>query len=320
MKKIKLKGTELLVSNICFGTGNFKERLSRDEAFTLLDCYLSAGGNFIDTANVYCRWLPDTANCAEQFLGEWLRRSGRRDQVVLATKGGHPDLRTGENRVNRQNLERELDESLQTMGVDYVDFYWLHRDNTALPMEEVIDLAERFVQAGKVRWYGASNFTLSRMKEALAWQQSHPGRGFRALSNQWSLAYPNPGYKLNGDQSLEGVDAEYYRWLCAQELPLIPYSSTAGGFYGKLGNHPLSETLERGYVNSRNLEIGELLKKLAEKYHASPVALSLAILMNQTFQVIPVTAASTPGQLEEILQAGELELEAADVEQLNQYL
>ena len=90
MKHVTIQGTELSVSNICYGTGNFKERLSKEAAFEMLDCYLSLDGNFIDTANVYCRWLPDTANCAEQFLGEWFRRTGNRKHVCLATKAGIP--------------------------------------------------------------------------------------------------------------------------------------------------------------------------------------------------------------------------------------
>ncbi len=317
MKKIQLKDTGLSLSNICLGTANFKERLDRDSAFHLLDYYTDMGGNFIDTANIYGRWLPDAENSSERFIGEWLRRHGRREDICLATKGGHPDLQTGENRVNQVDLAEELDNSLSTLGVEYVDLYWFHRDNPLLPIEEVISIGEAFVRQGKVRYFGASNFTLPRMRQAIQWQETHPSRGFVALSNQWSLAYPNPGYKLNGDQTLESVDATYYRWLRESGFPLIPYSATAGGFFGKAVAGSLSPALEKAYGNQRNLELTGILSNMADKYQASPFVLSLAILLQQNFQVIPVTAASDTNQLAESMQASELRLSDEDIALLN---
>lgn len=319
MKRIQLKNTGLSLSSLCLGTANFKERLNRDNALNLLDFYSDMGGNFIDTANIYGRWLPDAENSSERFIGEWLRRRGRREDICLATKGGHPDLQTGENRVNKVDLAEELDNSLSTLGVEYVDLYWLHRDNPLLPIEEVISIGDAFVRQGKVRYFGASNFTLPRMRQAIQWQETHPGRGFVALSNQWSLAYPNPGYKLNGDQTLEGVDATYYRWLRESGFPLIPYSATAGGFFGKAATGSLSPALEKAYGNQRNLELTGILWNMADKYQASPFALSLAILLQQDFQVIPVTAASDTNQLTESMKASELRLSDEDIALLNRF-
>ncbi|MEN6562926.1 MAG: aldo/keto reductase [Christensenella sp.] len=319
MKRIQLKNTGLSLSNICLGTANFKERLSRDSALNLLDYYLDMGGNFIDTANIYGRWLPDAENSSEQFIGEWLRRRGRRENICLATKGGHPNLQTGEGRVNRAHLTEELDNSLSTLGVEYIDLYWFHRDNTLMPIEEIIAIGEEFVRQGKVRYFGASNFTLARMQQAIQWQQAHPCRGFVALSNQWSLAYPNPGYKLNGDQTLEGVDAAYYRWLLESEFPLIPYSATAGGFFGKAAMGSLNPAMEKAYGNTRNQELTGILLNMAEHYHTTPLTLSLAILLQQNFQVIPVTAVSDTNQLAESMKASELRLSGDDIALLNRF-
>lgn len=320
MKRIQLKNTDLSLSNICLGTANFKERLDRKSAFELMDYYVDLGGNFIDTANVYGRWLPDTENISEQFLGEWFRQSGARGKVCLATKGGHPGLQTGENRVNLESLSRELDNSLSTMRVETIDFYWFHRDNRALPVEEIIAIGEGFVKQGKVRYFGASNFTLPRMQQAMEWQKTHENRGFAALSNQWSLAYPNPDYKLNGDRTLEGVDATYYRWIRETNLPLIPYSATASGFFAKASAGTLSPALEQAYGNSRNRTLQKILVSLSEKYHTTPLILSLAVLLHQDFQVIPVTAASSKSQLKETLAASEFRLFDDDVALLNRFL
>lgn len=319
MDKYRFADTDLEVTRIVMGTGNFKEKLDKKSAFRVLDTYLDAGGNFLDTANVYCRWLPDTENCAEQFLGEWFRRTWNRGKVVLATKAGHPHVRTGKWRVDAEHLRQDLEESLLTMDVDHVDMFWFHRDNTDKPIEELIDIGETFVKEGKTRYYGASNFTLPRMKEALAYKEK-TGKGFTALSNQWSLAYPNPGYKLNGDMSLEGIDSEYYRWLCETGFTLVPYSATAGGFFNKALTGRLSDVLKGGYVNERNMDLAYTLETMAEKYETTPITISVAILLEQPFQVLPVTAVSGPEQLLETLKADSLKLEKEDIETLSKYL
>lgn len=319
MKRMQLENTCLSLSSVCLGTANFKERLNRESAWDLLDYYTDLGGNFIDTANIYGRWLPDGENSSEQYIGEWLRRRGKRENIYLATKGGHPSLQTGENRVNKVHLTEELNNSLSTLGVEVIELYWFHRDNTLVPVEEIISIGEEFVRQGKVRYFGASNFTLARMQQAIQWQQTHPGRGFVALSNQWSLAYPNAGYKLNGDQTLEGVDSAYYRWLGESGFPLIPYSATAGGFFGKTAIGSLDPALEKAYGNQRNLELAGILQNLAETYQTTPLTLSLAILLRQKFQVFPVTAASNKSQLDESLKASEILLSDDDAALLNRF-
>lgn len=280
---------------------------------------MDMGGNFIDTANIYGRWLPDAENSSEQYIGEWLRRRGKRENIYLATKGGHPSLQAGENRVNKVHLTEELNNSLSTLGVEVIDLYWVHRDNTLMPVEDIISIGEDFVCQGKVRYFGASNFTLPRMQQAIQWQQAHPGRGFVALSNQWSLAYPNAGYKHNGDQTLEGVDSAYYRWLSECDFPLIPYSASAGGYFGKAAIGSLDRALEKAYGNQRNLELVNILQNLAETYKTTPFALSLAILLWQDFQIFPVTAASSNSQLEESLKASEIKLSDDDIALLNRF-
>jgi len=316
VKKVRLTNTALEVSPIAMGTGNFKDRLDYSEASAVLDAYLDLGGNFIDTANVYCRWLPDTTNSSEQYLGRWLSQRKCRDKVVLATKGGHPSLVDGSNQVNRQQLTHELEESLTTMGVEYVDFYWFHRDNESMPMEEIIAIGEDFVRQGKVRYYGASNFGLKRMREAQEiWEKT--GTGFRALSNRWSLAQPNPGYKLNGDPTMEDIDHDFYLWLQQSKLPLVPYSSTASGYFCKAAKGELPQWLQDAYGNEKNKQAEALVSELAEKYQATPHMISLAILLHQDFPVFPVTAFSNRKQLEETVKSAEIPLEKGDITRLN---
>lgn len=319
MKKIQLGTTGLEVSNIAFGTGNFKEKIDQATAFDLLDYYLELGGNFLDTANVYCRWLPDTENSSEQWLGEWLRSRNAYDRVIIASKGGHFSLTDGSCRVTKKELTRDLDESLLTLGLDHLDFYWFHRDNEALPVEEVIDIGEAFVREGKIRFFGASNFKLERMKAAVSYAETSSGNGFSALSNQWSLAYANPGKKLINDPTLVDIDEAYYKWLKESRFPLVPFSSSACGFYRKLECKRMTPAVEAAYSNERNLKIYPILKELQKNHDVNMAALSLAPLMQQEFPVIPVTSFSNRQQMDELLTASELILDSGELELINQF-
>ena len=319
MKKISLGTTGLQVSNIAFGTGNFKEKISKETAFDLLDYYLELGGNFIDTANVYCRWLPDTENSSEQWLGEWLRSRKSYDRVVIASKGGHYSLSDHSCRVTKQELTRDLDESLRTLGLEYLDFYWFHRDNEVLPIEEVVEIGEYFVKEGKIRFYGASNYKLDRMKAAVSYAETIPGNGFSALSNQWSLAYANPGKKLINDPTLVDIDADYYQWLVKTGFPLIPFSASACGFYRKLECNRMPPAVKAAYDNERNMALYSILQKLQETYSMNMAALSMVPLLSQTFPVVPVTSFSNRQQMDELLSASDVTFSDEELSLINPF-
>lgn len=137
MKYVNLKDTDLKLSNICLGTANFGTSLNEEMAFSLLDEFVRQGGNFIDTANVYCRWVPGNGNSSERFLGNWLKSRGAYNDVVIATKGAHYDMAHPEiSRVTEEAIRFDIEESSQTMGLDVLDFYWLHRDDENKPIEK----------------------------------------------------------------------------------------------------------------------------------------------------------------------------------------
>ena len=151
MRYVNLKDTDLKLSNICFGTGNFGAGVEKETAFALLDEFVRLGGNFIDTANVYCRCVQGNGNSAERFLGEWLKSRGAYQDVVIATKGAHYDMEKPEiSRVTEDAIRFDVEESMQTMGLDVLDFYWLHRDDEKKPVEEIIDILEALKKEGKI--------------------------------------------------------------------------------------------------------------------------------------------------------------------------
>ncbi len=308
MKKKQFGNTQLVLSSICYGTGNFGEKITKEEAFYNLDAFVDAGGNFIDSANVYCRWVPGLGNSSERYLGEWLRLRKANDKVVIATKGGHYDLAHPEiSRVNRQEVRKDLEESLQSLGLDHLDFYWLHRDDPEQNIEEIIDMMEELVKEGKIRYYGASNYTKERLEKAAKYAKGKGLQGFSAISNQWSMASVNPGGNLNSDPTLVLVDEDYYQWHKESKMPLVPYSSAALGYLEKAyQGKPMSPALEKAYGNSRNAEIIKVLGELSEDIGVSVHALSLAWLMNQEFPVFPIASVTKFSQLEEFLQADEV--------------
>ncbi len=314
MKRIKLSGTDLELSNICLGGGGFGVKLTEDQAFEVMDAFAEAGGNFIDTANVYCRWVPGKGNCSEKIIGKWLKSRNSYKTAVIATKGGHYDFdEPQKSRITESEIRKDMEDSLKTLGLDYIDFYWLHRDDENKPIEDIVNILEKLVGEGLIRFYGASNYKLDRIIAAKKYASENNLRGFSAVSNQWSLASVNPGANINPDPTLAFMTEEYYRWHRETLMPVIPYSSTAFGFFEKLARAggdetKLPEDMRRAYVNSRNLRIYRELVPLSKKLGVSVHALSLACLTNQPFDVIPINSVRNTRQLKDIIRASEVEL------------
>lgn len=326
MKKVKMSGTDLELSTICYGTGNFGEKLDREAAFAVLDRFLDGGGNFIDTANVYCRWIGGMGNSSERYIGQWLKSRKAGNKVVIATKGGHYDFEKPQKcRVTPEEIQKDLEESLRTLGLEQIPLYWLHRDNPAVPIEELVDFMEELAAGGKIKYYGASNFTKERMEQAQIYAAKKGIRGFCAVSNQWSLAKVNPGKNLNQDPSLVMMDKHYYFWHTKKHMPIVPFSSSAQGFFQKLyqagvvaengeiresGNlHKLDRRLMDAYLNPGNLRIYEILCQASKETGLSVLCLALLGLMGNEFQVFPVVSASKEKHMQEIIEAGEQEID-----------
>ena len=201
MNRHKLLGTDLEVSPICLGPAGFGSRIDRETAFLMLDRFLDAGGCFVDTASVYARDRAAGISRSEEILGIY-RKSRRDSQLLIATKGAHYDLSTRESRVNRAAICADLDESLRTLGCECIDLYWLHRDDESRPIEEIIDIMESLTAAGKIRYYGASNYSTQRLARAKEYAKSIGARGFSAVSNYWTPLCENEGYPLSADTTL----------------------------------------------------------------------------------------------------------------------
>lgn len=333
MKYVNLDHTDLKVSRICLGTAGFGDKLSEEESFAILDDFVRAGGNFIDTANVYCKCVKGLGNCSERVIGKWLKKRDMAGKMIVATKGGHysfgdPDHSS---RINRKEIREDLDESCRTLGTNVIDMYWLHRDDPQKPAEEIIDILEELKKEGRIRYYGFSNYRTERLQMIEKVLREKKQKGIVAVSNQWSLAGINPGGNTNQDPTLVEFSDQEYRWHCESRTASIPFSSTGMGFFSKLQNagvpftgekEPdeewmkametkagfLPESLKKAYWNLTNLCTYEKLLKLQKETGYSLQALSLAYFFNHPFQIVPVTGVRNHMQLEEAVGACELDL------------
>ena len=200
-----IPNTTLTPSALCMGSTMIGSVVDQQLSFRMLDAFLDAGGTFVDTAKVYADWLPGPRSVSEKTIGEWLRQSGKREQVVLATKGAHPELNTMHiARMSPAEIAADVDGSLQHLQTDVIDLYWLHRDDVQRPVAEILETMEGQVRAGKIRYYGCSNWRADRIAEAQAYARSRGWTGFVADQMMWSLAAVD--YAAIPDQTMVAMD------------------------------------------------------------------------------------------------------------------
>ena len=234
MREKRFPGVAQAVAPVCLGTAQFGDSLDESQAFAVLDGYAAAGGNFIDTANCYGKWLPAGENVSEQILGRWLRSRGGRHSLVISTKGGHPpfsDMRAS--RLHEREVRADLEESLASLGVDEVEIYWLHRDDPAQPAGALVELLETLRREGRILAYGVSNWSTARFAEAAQYAADHGYTGFCGLQNQWSLARVNR--EQIADQTLACMDGEAYRLLLERRgsLGAMAFSAMGKGYFSR---------------------------------------------------------------------------------------
>src|SRR5258707_9989999 len=292
--------------------------LPRAAAFDLLDEFVALGGNFIDTAHVYSNWIPGEKSRSEKTIGEWLKDRGNRTEIVLATKGAHPDLATMHiSRLSPADIAHDVAESLEFFQTDSIDLYWLHRDDTAIPISDILEPLNEQVAAGKIRYFGCSNWKVSRIQAAVDYAANKNIQGFAANQPMWSLAPPN--LDQLSDKTLVAMDSDATAFHGRTGMAVIPYTSQAQGFFTKLaasGRAGLSESVSKVYYNETNVRRLERAQTLAKRYGVSLNDVVLAYLLYQPFTTIPVVGCKTLDQLHSSLKAADLKLTVEEVQYL----
>lgn len=316
MKLTTLPRTSLQVSSLCLGTADFGAGVSEELSFRLLDQFAEAGGNFLDTAAIYADWTPAGKGSSERMLGKWVRTRGNRKDIVLATKGGHPELKSMTfPRLKRPNVHADLNDSLRNFNVETIDLYYLHRDNPNQPVEEILDYLEGFVSAGKIRYYAFSNWTLDRAEEARQVAGENGYRGFIANQPLWSLAQPD---MTKTDSTLVAMDEPTREWHTAHGIAAIPYSSQANGYFSKLADDEtrISAGQRKMYDSELNHHRFEVLQSIRQQTGLSVTQVVLGYLLGQPFPVVPVVGCKTEAHLSDSLSAAEVHLTTEQVQAL----
>lgn len=267
----------------------------------LLHRYLDEGGNVLDTARLY-GW-PEEIGRSETLLGDFFARSGRREECVIVSKGGHPDMADLHTpRMDASAMADDLHRSLRALRTDRIDLYLYHRDDPATPAGELLEVMEGFRRAGKIRYYGCSNWTLPRMEEAAAYARAHSLDGFTA--NECLFNYATDHASAPPDDTLVVADAPMRAWHRANpDCLMLPYSGLAGGFFHKLlrAEDPTRLASEWCY-SDENLRRARRLRTLMQERGVSVSQALLGYLLTRETPALPLVSCSSMAHLTDALR------------------
>lgn len=301
----------LQVAPIAFGGNVFGWSADEKTSFALLDAFVDAGFNLVDTADAYSAWVPGNAGGeSETILGRWFKHSGKRDKVVLATKVAKWAERPG---LSADNIAAAVEDSLRRLQTDVIDLYQAHEDDESTPLETTLAAFGRLIEQGKVRAIGASNYSASRLHDALKVSADYKLPRYETLQPEYNL-YDRSGYEAG----LEPLVRE-------QGLGVISYYSLASGFLSGKYRHAedAAKSSARGrsvvdkYLNPRGLRILTALDDIAGKHGASASQVALAWLIARPGITAPIVSATSVEQLKDVLAAAQVRLSDEDVAQLD---
>ncbi len=313
MDRVRLPGTDIEVSALCLGVAEIGVRQTEIEAHHLLDYWVQNGGNGIDTARVYSDWISGEKHRSERIVGDWLKATGVREQIVLATKAGHPLFdNSWRVRLSPTELQQDLEGSLETLGTDYIDLWFLHRDDESIPVEEIMDSCDTFVRDGRVKALGAANWAARRIRKANDYASRTGKAGFVAIQLFWNLG---SRHHRGLEPTLRSMDEDAEQLHETGDLVAMPYSSQAGGFFTNWleGDEETRLKAERsGYATKANFQIAGLAGEIARRNGVPVGAVVLAFLRLHPFDVVPIIGCGTPAHLAASIEALDFALSDAD--------
>lgn len=312
MEKRKLGNSDLFVSPITFGGNVFGWTIDEAQSFAVLDGFVEAGFNFIDTADVYSRWKPgNQGGESETIIGKWLKARNNRKDVVIATKVGS-DMGSGKKDLSKKYIKQAVEDSLRRLQTDYIDLYQSHYDDPETPVLETLEAYDELIKAGKVRWIGASNFSAARLQESLDTSQQYSLPKYQTFQPEYNL------YQRSKFES------EFEEICLDNQLSVINYYALASGFLtGKYRSEDDLNKSARGggiknYLNDRGFRILAALDQVAEQYNATPASVSLAWLMARPAVTAPIASVTNLEQLKDFTKAAEIQLQNEDLSILDE--
>lgn len=315
MRFVQIPGTDLTPSGLCLGAGNFGTSIDRGASFALLDAFVDQAGNFIDTAKVYGDWVPGEKSASEKAIGRWLEERKNRMNIVLGTKGGHPDLAAMDiARLSPQDIASDLEASLHNLRTDFIDLYWMHRDDVTRPVEDIIDTLLTQMKAGKLRAFGCSNWKIERILAAQAYAARIQARGFVANQLMWSLAEVDPENLFDATQAV--MTRPTYEYHQSTNLVAIPYSAQAQGWFQRAAHGTetsMSANQRKMYETPVNRQRAERAQQVARECGLSVSQIVLGYMAGQPFPVIPILGCKNHEQLRDSLRAADVVLSGEQI-------
>lgn len=311
MKRRRLGNSDLEIAPLAFGGNVFGWTVDERTSFELLDAFLGAGFNLIDTADMYSAWAPgNTGGESETIIGKWLKATGRRDEVIIATKVGM-EMR-GEKGLSKLYILRSAEESLRRLQTDYIDLYQSHRDDPSTPIDETLEAYGELIRQGKVRVIGASNYSADRLRESLLASEQRGLPGYESLQ---------PLYNLYDRAAFE---AELEPLCVEKNVGVISYYSLASGFLsgkyrseGDLGKSARGGGIKK-YLDERGLRILAALDEVSDRQGTTPARVALAWLIARPSVTAPIASATSLEQLNDLIEATKLELDEASLRLLDE--
>ena len=312
MKLRKLGTSDIEVAPLAFGGNVFGWTVNEQDGFAILDRFVDKGFNLIDTADVYSRWIPgNQGGESETIIGRWLKKSGNRNKVVIATKVGM-EMGPDKKGLRKNYIMEAVDASLKRLQIDCIDLYQSHQDDPETPIEETLEAFDELIKAGKVRYIGASNFSKERLEESFNISKKFSLPRYITLQPRYNL-YDRDGY-----------ENELAQFCVENNVGVITYFSLASGFLtGKYrGPEDLTKSSRgsgvKSYLDEKGLKLLDKLDAVSREYQATPAQVSLAWLMSRPGVVAPIASATSLTQLDDILKASELDLNSKTLDWLSE--
>jgi aryl-alcohol dehydrogenase-like predicted oxidoreductase len=310
--KRKLGNTDLMVTPVTFGGNVFGWTIDEATSFDILDGFVEAGFNFIDTADVYSKWAPgNKGGESETIIGKWMKARNNRSSIILATKLGS-DMGDGKKGLSKKYVTEAIDASLLRLQTDYVDLYQSHYDDPETPVEETLEAFDQLIKAGKIRWIGASNFSAARLKESLEASKKLSLPKYQTFQPEYNL------------YNREKFETEYEQICLDNQLGVINYYALASGFLtGKYRSEAdLSKSARGGgmkdYMNDRGFRILKALDEVSEQYNSSPASVALAWLIARPSVTSPIASVTNLNQLQDLTRAASLKLDMEGISILDE--
>ncbi len=319
MKYLEICGKKDLVkmSKYVLGTTYFGSELDKGKCFTLLDKFFELGGNCIDTARCYAQWLDGGDSASETVIGEWIENRRCREKTVISTKGAFP-AKDGTKRVNSASIREDIKRSLDCLKTDYIDVYFLHRDDLNADLFDIMLTLDEYVKKGVIRAIGASNWRVNRIEEANNIAKVNNFTPFSISQINWSAAFATP--ETLKDPSLVCMNDTEYEWYLKNKFPVMAFSSQAKGFFSKAiegGFGDLNQKIVDRFLCDKNIKRVDWIKEYCQIHSVSPATAVLSYINSNLVPAVSIIGCSSIQQLEDSMFNSDFIMSEKDIQKLS---